>query len=1729
MNAYGISRSKKGYWTGLFVLALLMTFMMGLTALKAQAQLTVLDTDDKEVKLTSTGFKQQQGLTPVPGEWLGLGEKDHFLIPHGGGVAIFDMETAAYTTPLTVGGPFYGSLAVPGEDGGALVAGYGPNGIYSTFCESGQCGMTTFQYGVNNVWDMGYYNVGDDDYKGWYVNYGTGTVGSWGVTSGWAGPTLSTGSDWWPPPPCPDGYRPVSAYEDTGGGMAVCTDESGPDPFFFRGWATGNEWVELGAGGSFSGGGIACSSDDTGGTMCATAGSKDGTLTIINWPDQEVPLITDNHYVPGVNRGPPGLFWTPDNPGAPFTVITTDYYNNDVIAYGISASGKVVTSDTSPLPDGCAKPTGGIIMGDSVVVSCSDDDGDGVVVTISPGKSEPPPPTYARTGGAAGASDDPVATATGELFFGVTDLAVGGGPLPVRFERYYASLLETGGWVKSALGTNWMHNFDLRLDISGSKATVVYYGGNTIPFVKSEGAWGLSGSDPVPYRLVEKQDGFALLDPNRALIHLFSAEGRFMGLEDRNGNSLALSYDDQGRPGLVEDGLGRSLQFTYDDGRLTGVQDQTGRGVAFQYDGDDLAAVIDPRGNTTTYAYTKAGNQGSLLVSATRPLENTPFTQVWDSQGRVVSQTDSAGNTTAFAYDAPSPGTTTMTDPLGYQVRHTHEDQLRLTGHTDPDGESFSVTYDAAGRRIGLTDRLLNDTAETYHTESGKIASFKDALGNSTYLQYSPQVQGDFTFHNLSLVQYPDGTTISFIHDTSGNLVTFTDRAGGIWEYAYNNRGQVVTARNPAGGEWQYAYNNEDATLAQITDPAGNTVSFSYDPLKRLIKIEHADGAFRTYTYDQADNLTALVDERGQTRTFEYDKNNNLSGASDPTGFEITQAYNGNDLLTSMVDGQDRSVVFTYDAMHRLQTVTNPMEETATLAYDGHGRLISTADPEGYARVMTHNQEGILTSFTAPLDHTWSYSSDSVGRVIGISSPLQFEYNFQYDVMGRVTGIISPLGLTTSLTYDGRGLKSEIDLPGGIAASFERNELGHITRITDPNGHFWDRTYDAGGRLLTSTDPLGNVTSYGYDQRNLVASVTHEEGSQAITRDEAGNITRRLYDDGTDIQYTYDGNGRLLTADGLTIEYDDRGEIVSSSGLEIGRDEAGRMTQVTLAPGKTVTYAYDGRGLVTQVKDWLGQVTNLNYDKEGRLVSLARPNDVNAAYSHDHDGNLEKIQETFGFQTLSSIELTRDGEGKVVSAVREVPLSPDLQPLTRTFSYDDASRVGGYTYDAAGRLLADGVRTYSWDQASRLVFMSGGGKNTSFSYDGLGMRIGRTTEEGLESYVVNYALGLPSVAVARVEGNEGMEDSRYYVHLPGGELLYFIEAVDETSHFYHFDETGTALFLTDDQGTVTDSYDITPYGEVTARTGSTYNPFTFQGAFGVMEEGGLYYMRARYYHPETARFLSPDPVHSLHPAEINPYQYARANPMRFIDPMGTSVWSAVKGTAKGAVGVARGTARTLGTGVEVFYEGCSALVERGADLVVGVAAEIYDAVESSAEYIENAVSTGATGVSDILVYGAKKGDRVLEAIEGLGGLSPGGVQKLEQGLRRMKRFSNTLQHVGEGAFALNAAMEIWDMYQRSNRVKDRRDATISLQHRGIDRLTENIERQYRENKISYEEYRSRLILVAAVREESLRVTSQSCIMEMEMVYLEGLLKALGTITPITSKQWDTFFDVVKTW
>ncbi|OGL27236.1 MAG: hypothetical protein A3G44_03400 [Candidatus Rokubacteria bacterium RIFCSPLOWO2_12_FULL_73_47] len=102
--------------------------------------------------------------------------------------------------------------------------------------------------------------------------------------------------------------------------------------------------------------------------------------------------------------------------------------------------------------------------------------------------------------------------------------------------------------------------------------------------------------------------------------------------------------------------------------------------------------------------------------------------------------------------------------------------------------------------------------------------------------------------------------------------------------------------------------------------------------------------------------------------------------------------------------------------------------------------------------------------------------------------------------------------------------------------------------------------------------------------------------------------------------------------------------------------------------------------------------------------------------------------------------------------------------------------------------------------------------------------------------------------------------------------------------FYTADALGSALMLTDSAGALATRYTYAPFGRTAAEGVSSGNPFQYTGR---ENDGlaGLYYYRARYYHPGLQRFLSQDPL-GFAAGDVNLYAYVGNNPLNFIDPLG---------------------------------------------------------------------------------------------------------------------------------------------------------------------------------------------------------------------------------------------------
>ena len=233
-----------------------------------------------------------------------------------------------------------------------------------------------------------------------------------------------------------------------------------------------------------------------------------------------------------------------------------------------------------------------------------------------------------------------------------------------------------------------------------------------------------------------------------------------------------------------------------------------------------------------------------------------------------------------------------------------------------------------------------------------------------------------------------------------------------------------------------------------------------------------------------------------------------------------------------------------------------------------------------------------------------------------------------------------------------------------------------------------------------------------------------------------------------------------------------------------------------------------------------------------------------------------------------------------------IPQPQEVKLPSFDATYDIDNRVATWndapvTHDLDGNMTTGplpGVETfasYNFDARNRLTSVGG----TNYYYDAENNRIAKTDVSGTTSYVIDpHGDALPRVLIR--EKSDGTITRYVY----GIGLLYEVDESDVAT-YYHFDQSGSTIALTDTSGAVTDRVEYSPFGTITHRTGTTDTPYLYAGQFGIQaESNGLLYMRARYYSPELKRFINSDPARF--DGGMNWYAYANNSPLMYVDPNG---------------------------------------------------------------------------------------------------------------------------------------------------------------------------------------------------------------------------------------------------
>lgn len=228
--------------------------------------------------------------------------------------------------------------------------------------------------------------------------------------------------------------------------------------------------------------------------------------------------------------------------------------------------------------------------------------------------------------------------------------------------------------------------------------------------------------------------------------------------------------------------------------------------------------------------------------------------------------------------------------------------------------------------------------------------------------------------------------------------------------------------------------------------------------------------------------------------------------------------------------------------------------------------------------------------------------------------------------------------------------------------------------------------------------------------------------------------------------------------------------------------------------------------------------------------------------------------------------------------------------MNQLVSRADSVNEEAYVYDRRGNLglvMENGTmkNSYTYGALNRLEqAASGKGEAVSYTYNGLGFRVGKTAMH--PETEIQYTIDLTRSYHNLLQKEDGGKTQSY---LWDGNVAGMAEGDSACSMYYFQDELGSPVRLTDQNGELTESYGYDEFGKDLYGNQGLLQPFGYTG-YQMDRTAETYFAQAREYRPELGRFISKDSNYYCKlsmPLSWNFYIYCANNSMRFIDPEGS--------------------------------------------------------------------------------------------------------------------------------------------------------------------------------------------------------------------------------------------------
>jgi RHS repeat-associated protein len=1003
-------------------------------------------------------------------------------------------------------------------------------------------------------------------------------------------------------------------------------------------------------------------------------------------------------------------------------------------------------------------------------------------------------------------------------------------------------------------------------------------------------------------------------------------------MTDPNGRTTTYTYDSRGNRLSATDPLGGVERWTYDShGNVLTDTDKDGHTTTYAYDAfGNRTQTTDPLGNVTMMTYDAVGNLTSRtdannhttgrtydaldrVIIVTDPLGKTTVT-VYDGQGNRIQVTDRDGNTTQDQYDQRS-RLTKETDALGQTTIMTYDNNNNVISVTDKDGHTTTFAYDVQNRRISVVD-ALGDTSTTADDPVGNKLTDTDANGHTTTYTYDAlnrQVTKTDAVSSVTIWVYDStGPCAGCTGPTKGSshISKRTDGNGKVIYYKYDGLDRLIREVHKQGGTADTETPNDAVTVytydpvgnrLTLTEPDGNTTTYTFDADNRLIKKVNAAGDTTLTAYDGVGNIVSVTAPTTNVTTTTYDADDRVILVQDGGGTVSSYTYDAVGNQLTRTDGNGNTTSTTYDAIYRVVRITDPLAKNTSYAFDPVGNLLSTTDRNGAVTTYRYDAINRRISMTDALGDSTQYQYDPVGNRIKITDANGHATSFAYDAVNRLVKETYADGLSRSYTYDFVGNRTSRADQNGDTTTYTYSDLYFLLQRTYPVSPPDIMTYDLSGRMLTATRG-GWLVTFTYDGANRVTQTVQNGQTISYTYNIPARLETITYPGGRTITESMDLRSRLSLIDDHSNTF--------TPVVLYSYDAGNRVLQRAYRNGTTAAYTYNNNDWITtlQHSSGGGPIAGFGYayDNEGNKNFEQKLQDTAHSEAYQYDNIYRLINFEVGTLVGSTIPLpttqtqyTLDPVGnwpkKVTNGVPETRTHNAVNEITTTAIA--TSPPNSLSYDNNGNLTADSVYTYSYDEENRLIEV----RNTDgvivgqYQYDALSRRVQKIANPSGAPIAAILPLPLATryfyddTRIIEEQNGSGNTQATYVYGNYVDEVLTMDRA--GKTYYHHQNALWSVEAITDSTASVVehDAYDA--YGSLTTLPSAIGNAYLFTGR-QLDAETGLYFYRARHYDSVKGRFLQRDPIGIWgDPANLgNGYAYVGNNPINRTDPYGTFFW-----------------------------------------------------------------------------------------------------------------------------------------------------------------------------------------------------------------------------------------------